>query len=421
MQNQKFTYPFCYVPSREVKDAADSLIAKIQSSAELHEIFREGKMMGVLITDKGPIYAFSGLAGGRSRIEGFAPPVYDTTDPDGYFKKREAEISSMPAGEERKAASAGLQAWLFEQYRVCNALGEWSSVAEIFSRRGLTAPGGTGDCAAPKLLQYAYTQGLKPISMGEFWYGESHRSEVREQGRFYPSCTGKCGPLLIYMMQGLEIEDNPLDQKYSGTRAEIIHSDEDIIVVNKPAGMLSVPGRTRADSLLEQLQEQFGEVHSCHRLDKDTSGIMVYARSLKAKTALELQFAGKEVQKSYRARLCASDSPFRHARRGTIALPLMLDYYDRPRQIVDREHGKIAITEYEIVEMLPNGEIEIIFRPKTGRSHQLRVHSAHPEGLGRPIKGDRLYGNPSAERLHLHAESIEFRHPGSGEKMFFKL
>lgn len=419
MGTKKFTYPFCYVPSKDVREAAGSLIARIKASGELDSMFREGKMMGVLLTEAGPLYAFSGLAGGRSHVDGFVPPIFDTAAPGSYFKLREAEISAMPEGEERKAASAGLQTWLFGQYRVCNARGEWASIGEIFARRGLIPPGGTGDCAAPKLLQYAYNQGLKPLAMGEFWYGASHRSEVREEGRFYPSCMGKCGPLLSFMMEGLEVDDNPLDLKYSGASPEILHVDEDIIVVDKPAGLLSVPGRTKADSLLEHLQKQFEEVHSCHRLDKDTSGVMVFARSMSAKTAMELQFADKQVQKTYRARLCAADSPFRHARRGTIALPLMLDYYDRPRQMVDREHGKLAVTEYEIVEILPNGEIEVLFRPKTGRTHQLRVHSAHPEGLGRPIKGDRLYGSPSEDRLYLHAESLTFRHPGNNKTITF--
>jgi len=419
MNTEKFTYPFCYVPSVDVKEAAASLISKIKTSGELDGIFREGKMMGVLLTEAGPLYAFSGLAGGRSNIDGFVPPIFDTTAPDSYFKLREAEISAMPAGEERKAASAALQKWLFEQYRVCNARGERASIYEIFARRGIVPPGGTGDCAAPKLLQYAYSQGLKPIAMGEFWYGASHHSEVREEGRFYPSCMGKCGPLLSFMMEGLDVEDTPLDSRYNGAAPEILHVDDEIIVVDKPAGMLSVPGRTKADSLLEHLQEKFGEVHSCHRLDKDTSGVMVFARSMSAKTTIEFQFAGKQVQKTYRARLCAADSPFRHARRGTIALPLMLDYYDRPRQMVDREHGKLAITEYEVVETLPNGEIEVLFRPKTGRTHQLRVHSAHPEGLGRPIKGDRLYGSPSEDRLYLHAESLTFRHPHNNETITF--
>ena len=198
----------------------------------------------------------------------------------------------MPAGAERKAASADLQAWIFEQYRVSNARGETLSIREVFARRGLVPPGGTGDCAAPKLLQYAYTHGLTPLAMGEFWYGASPASEVREQGRFYPSCTGKCGPLLSFMLEGLDVAPNPLDREYTtADEPRILYEDDAVLVVSKPAGMLAVPGRTRAKSLLEWLRERFGEVHSCHRLDMDTSGVMVFARSLAAQAELERQFA----------------------------------------------------------------------------------------------------------------------------------
>lgn len=421
MSDRPFTYPFCYVPSPEVVKASEALIARIDASNELKEIFAEGKMMGVLITDGGVLYAFSGLAGGRASIEGFAPPIYDYTLPDGHFRIRESEISAMPAGPERKAASAELQDYLFEHYRVSNALGEEKSIKEVFALRGLVPPGGTGECAAPKLLQWAYSQGLKPLAMGEFWYGDSPRSEVRQSGSFYPSCMGKCGPLLSYMMQGLEVEPNPLDRKYSGTEPEIIFSDQDIIVVNKPAGMLSVPGKTEADSLLEWLRSRYGQqTESCHRLDMDTSGVMVFARHLEAKRNIEAQFAAGEVKKSYRARLCNTGKAFKKFSEGTISLPLMLDYYDRPRQIVDFKQGKTAITDYKVDQILPNGEVEVLFYPRTGRSHQLRVHSAHHLGLGRPIKGDKLYGDPNAERLYLHAESICFKHPGNGEIVKFE-
>lgn len=383
-------------------------------------------MMGVLkVEDEAGevsyLYAFSGTVGGRANVPGFVPPIYDLTAPEGYFRKREAEISAMPPGEEKSAASAALQGWIFDQYRVCNARGETCSIRDIFARRGLVPPGGTGDCAAPKLLQYAYLHRLTPLAMGEFWYGASPASEVREQGRFYPSCTGKCGPLLSFMLEGLDVAPNPLDREFS-TDAEprVLFEDATLLVVSKPAGMLSVPGRTRAKSLLEWLRERYGEVHSCHRLDMDTSGVMVFARIPEAKSALERQFAEREVTKTYRARLVAGNAPFNHARRGTIALPLCLDYYDRPRQIVDPEHGKLAVTEYEVLEQLPDGEIDIRFTPRTGRTHQLRVHAAHAAGLGRPIKGDRLYGSPDGGRLWLHAESISFRHPVSGEPLHFE-
>ena len=415
-----FTYPFRYAPSPETVEAAKALAARIDASPRLRRIFSEGKMLGVLLTDSGVLNAFSGLAGGFSVLEDFVPPIFDYGVPDGYFRRREAEISAMPDGIAKGRESARLQDWLFSRYEVLNARGEQLSVKRIFARRGLVPPGGTGDCAAPKLLQYAYLHGMKPLAMGEFWYGASHSSEVREHGHFYPACFGKCGPLLSFMMEGLDVEPNPLDSEYEGREPAVLHADSSIIVVNKPAGMLSVPGRNGIGSLLDWLAERYGEVHSCHRLDMDTSGIMVYARNIPCKAALEAQFAGREVSKTYRARLSAGSSPFRRSASGTIALPLSPDYYDRPRQIVDKSSGKPAISEYKVLEMLPDGEIDILFHPLTGRTHQLRVHAAHPSGLGRPIKGDLLYGGTPADRLYLHAESLGFTHPTSGEKLTFR-
>ena len=415
-----FTYPFRYAPSPETVEAAKALTARIDASQRLRNIFSEGKMLGVLLTDCGVLNAFSGLAGGFSVLEGFVPPIFDYSVPDGYFRRQEAEISAMPDGIAKGRESARLQDWLFSRYEVLNARGERLSVKRIFARRGLVPPGGTGDCAAPKLLQYAYLHGMKPLAMGEFWYGASHSSEVREHGHFYPACFGKCGPLLSFMMEGLDVEPNPLDREYEGREPAVLHADSSIIVVDKPAGMLSVPGRNGISSLLDWLAERYGEVHSCHRLDMDTSGIMVYARNIPCKAALEAQFAGREVSKTYRARLSAGSSPFRRSASGTIALPLSPDYYDRPRQIVDKSSGKPAISEYKVLEMLPDGEIDILFHPLTGRTHQLRVHAAHPSGLGRPIKGDLLYGGTPADRLYLHAESLGFTHPTSGEKLTFR-
>ena len=415
-----FTYPFRYAPSPETVEAAKALTARIDASPRLRSIFSEGKMLGVLLTDRGVLNAFSGLAGGLSVLEDFVPPIFDYGVPDGYFRRREAEISAMPDGIAKGRESARLQDWLFDQYKVLNANGEQLSVKRIFARRGLVPPGGTGDCAAPKLLQYAYLHGMKPLAMGEFWYGTSHSSEVRVHGHFYPACFGKCGPLLSFMMEGLDVEPNPLDREYEGREPAVLHADSSIIVVDKPAGMLSVPGRNGVGSLLDWLAERYGEVHSCHRLDMDTSGIMVYARNVPCKAALEAQFAGREVSKTYRARLSAGNSPFRRSASGTIALPLSPDYYDRPRQIVDKSSGKPAISEYKVLEMLPDGEIDILFHPLTGRTHQLRVHAAHPSGLGRPIKGDLLYGGTPADRLYLHAESLSFAHPASGVKLTFR-
>ncbi|MBQ9462884.1 MAG: RluA family pseudouridine synthase [Bacteroidales bacterium] len=418
-----FTYPFRYTPHPLVAEAAGSLIRLLDSpDAPVPEdalrSLREGKMLGVLITDNGPLYAFSGILAGMSLLDGFVPPILDITS--GYFKQREREISALPPGPEKSAASTALQDWLFSNYIVLNARGDQASVKDIFAARGLVPPGGTGECAAPKLLNHAFRTGLKPLAMGEFWYGRSPVREVREQGRFYPSCTGKCGPLLSWMMQGMEVAPNPLDSALdSPLEPKILYSDDAVVVVDKPSGMLSVPGRIGVKSLLEWLRKRFGEsVESCHRLDMDTSGLMVYARSVQYKSELERQFASREVRKSYRARL--DGGPWNHSLKGTIALPLTLDYYDRPRQMVDYESGKLAVTDYEVLEILPDGSIDVIFWPLTGRSHQIRVHAAHVRGLGHPVRGDRLYGSSSYDgRLWLRACGLCFKHPVSYEPMAF--
>ncbi|MBO4263279.1 MAG: RluA family pseudouridine synthase [Bacteroidales bacterium] len=423
MGREPFTYPFCYTPSPEVAAAAAGLIARLDTlgaggARETAEL-RAGKMLGVLLTDRGPRFAFSGLVAGKATLDGFVPPIFDLSGPDGYYRRREAEISAMPPGAEKSAASAALQEWIFRQYVVRNGKGEEKSILDIFAERGLTPPGGTGDCAAPKLLHDAFRNGLQPLAMGEFWYGASSHREVREQGRFYPACTGKCGPLLTWMMQGLDVAPSPLDACFPlDGEPRLLYEDADILVVDKPAGMLSVPGRTAAPSLLGWLQERYGEVHSCHRLDMDTAGVMVYARHLSAKAALERQFAERQVEKDYLARLVGG--PWNHARKGTIALPLAGDYYDRPRQLVDREHGRHAVTRYEVLDILPDASIQVRFTPLTGRSHQIRVHAAHPDGLGHPVKGDRLYGSADGGRLWLRAERLTFSHPVTGERLTFR-
>lgn len=448
----RFTFPFCYVPLPTIEKAAEELIKRIDSSPELRSLFSEGKMMGVLMVEDTAhpeindgisyLYAFSGNVGGKSVVDGFVPPIFDLAAPEGHYRQEEAAISGLNSQikkleneskddhkEEitalkarRKEMSIALQDWIFRQYIVHNALGESRSILEIFADRGLIPPGGTGDCAAPKLLNHAYRHGLKPLAMGEFWYGASPEKELRRQGSFYPSCMGKCGPLLAYMMQGLEVDANPLDEDDSNdTGYSIIYKDEDIIVVNKPSGMLAVPGKTLKTSLLELLKRDLHsqDVYSCHRLDMDTSGIMVFARSLSAQASVSSQFERRETSKTYIARLAASAEASTPAENGRIILPLALDYYDRPRQMVDFENGKQAVTDYSIIAMNSDGTMDVRFTPLTGRTHQLRVHSAHPQGLGRPILGDRLYGDSRHTRLHLHAESLSFDHPTSGKRMSF--
>ena len=411
----KFTYPFRYTPHPLVLDAARQLIAEIDSDPELSKIFSEGKMLGVLVCSSPDgtlqaLRAFSGLVGGRSTIPGFVPPVFDTLSVKQLWQSNAAD------------ASAALQDKLFKSYRVQNAKGEMSDVKKIFEERGLVPPGGTGECAGPKLLQEAYKRGLKPLAMGEFWYGASPKSgEVREHGRFYPSCTGKCGPLLSWMMQGLDVEENPLQRKPDTESIRIIYEDDAILVVNKPSGMLCAPGLTGTESLQEILEKEHGKLFSCHRLDMDTSGIIVYAKTVEYQADIQQQFERREVVKTYLAHLVAGSRPWRGKRKGTIALPLSPDWYDRPRQMVDREHGKAAITEFEILDIFPDGEMDVRFTPRTGRTHQIRVHCASPLGLGRPIKGDALYGAADGGRLELYAESLSFRHPVTGETETFRV
>ncbi len=437
MFDKPFTYPFRYIPDSQIADAAKKLTAAIDQDERLGSLFSEGKMMGVLMVEDRNgttdfLYGFSGLAGGLSNVEGFVPPIFDLQEPEGYFKKKEAEISDLNRRikesddtEEiselktlRKQMSNELQEWIFNQYIVSNALGESKTILEVFAERGLVPPGGTGDCAAPKLLQYAYRHGLKPLAMGEFWYGASPLDEVRTQGRFYPSCTGKCGPLLAFMLQGLDVESNPLE-KAETEKEKVIYEDDDIIVVEKPSGMLAVPGRTLKRSLQERLNDRYGPgICSCHRLDMDTSGLMVFARGVENQAAIQQQFERHEVSKTYIARLTAPADAKQLPPGGRIILPLMLDYYDRPRQMVDFEQGKQAVTDWELIDTLPDGRADVRFTPLTGRTHQLRVHSAHPQGLGRPIQGDSLYGGGEG-RLCLHAAMLEFSHPRTSERMKF--
>lgn len=437
MQKKPFTYPFCYVPAPETVEAAQRIINRIDNDDYLKSIFKEGKMLGVLMVarpdgNKDFLYGFSGLAGGRSIIEGFVPPIFDLQNPDGHFKKEEAAISALnikikECGESyeasalkarRKSMSNDLQEWIFKQYLVLNARGEKKNILDIFAERGLIPPGGTGDCAAPKLLQYAYINGLKPLAMGEFWYGDSPAKEVRLQGCFYPSCTGKCGPLLSYMLEGLDVEPNPLDAEESGNEC-IVYEDDDIIVVEKPSGMLAVPGKTLKVSLQERLQKERPGVCicSCHRLDMDTSGLMVFAKGAENQAIVQQQFEKRTVSKTYIARLEPAETAL--AKSGRIILPLMPDWYDRPRQMVDFQNGKQAVTDWEVIRILPDGRVDVSFTPLTGRTHQLRVHSAHPQGLGRPIQGDRLYGGGNG-KLCLHAATLEFAHPRTGRMMHFE-
>ena len=375
---------------------------------------------------------------------------------------------------ERKERSAALQRKLFEQFRMLNALGEVKDLYTIFEQTiQKVPPAGAGECALPKLLQYAYLHQLKPLAMAEFWWGDSPKNEIRHHGYYYPSCKGKCEPILQHMLQGLEVDENPLlNPVHEEEELEIVFEDEWLLVVNKPVGMLSVPGKAEdRDSVYHRLKKKYPEATGpmiVHRLDMATSGLLLVAKTKEVHQDLQAQFANRSIKKRYvavldgtiikteketkpiaeKAILIAKETVStkktakaeRTGRTGRIELPLCLNPLDRPRQMVSRKHGKEAITEYQIISESEKNTSEsentfnesnridesersinesrkytrIIFYPLTGRTHQLRVHAAHPEGLGCPILGDELYGK-KADRLYLHAEYIEFRHPIYGD------
>ena len=414
----------------------------------------------------------------------------------------------------RKQMSDELQRWLFAAYRMLNAKGEERDLIDIFREyTHAMPPAGAGDCCAPKLLQYAYLHHLRPVCMAEFWWGESPASEIRHHLHYYPACRSKCLPILTHMLKGLDVAPNPLAQKRHTAEPRVLYADEYIMVVDKPAGMLSVPGKAESvrsefsDSANISVEEYFSNLQlptnsqftteqftigeadnsklkiqnskflkAAHRLDMDTSGLLVLARTEEAYVELQRQFASRETMKRYEAVLsgvpkhivggygipavaianscshlyfygqglrqeCRSllrlepfAIQFAKYSSGCISLPLIADINDRPRQRVDMEHGKPALTLYNIVEVravdantavayttkkVDKGRTLIHLYPKTGRTHQLRVHCAHPLGLACPILGDPLYGTERADRMYLHAAELTFRHPVTGETMHF--
>ena len=414
----------------------------------------------------------------------------------------------------RKQMSDELQRWLFSAYRMLNAKGEERDLIDIFREyTHAMPPAGAGDCCAPKLLQYAYLHRLRPVCMAEFWWGESPASEIRHHLHYYPACRSKCLPILTHMLKGLDVAPNPLAQKRHTAEPRVLYADEYIMVVDKPAGMLSVPGKAESvrsefsDSANISVEEYFANLQlptnsqftteqftigeadnsklkiqnskflkAAHRLDMDTSGLLVLARTEEAYVELQRQFASRETVKRYEAVLsgvpkhivggygipavaianscshlyfygqglrqeCRSllrlepfAIQFAKYSSGCISLPLIADINDRPRQRVDMEHGKPALTLYNIVEVravdantavayttkkVDKGRTLIHLYPKTGRTHQLRVHCAHPLGLACPILGDPLYGTERADRMYLHAAELTFRHPVTGETMHF--
>ena len=424
-----FTDPFCYEPHPLCMLAAEEVkqeMIRIQPT--------EGKMLGVLVVESAEglafLAAYSGLLEGRNDWSFFVPPVFDAQQPDGYFKQKEREISSISRNSSdsrisshSKEMSQELQTWLFHQYKMLNGRGEIKDLVEVWQdyhraprirNRFPLPPGGTGDCCAPKLLQYAYLHHLKPVCMAEFWWGESPKGLIRHHGQFYPACRGKCKPVLTWMLQGLDIDPHLETTNDVHQVPATVYEDEVLAVLFKPAGMLSVPGKTDDYSVATWAQSQWPDALLAHRLDMLTSGIILVAKTMEAYQLLQKQFTDRTVKKKYLA--IVEGTPAKE--HGIIDLPLASDPMNRPLQVVDHEHGKRAITEYRV--LLAGQRSLLALYPHTGRTHQLRMHCAHSEGLGCPIVGDELYGQ-LADRLYLQAQAITFIHPTTGKRMHFEL
>ncbi len=514
--------PFSSSVPMVVEEASEALSAEIEGMQSDAEELARGKMFGVLVVELeggelGYLSAFSGTLGGELVREGFVPPIFDYTDPKGYYMSHEdsisqinekiksiecssdytrlleelneieaqaqseieakrteyqeakalraqerdsAEFSMERMGElsrqsqqqkgdlkrllkywqervdmvrvklsehsneiqalkaERKVRSAILHRWLFDNFLVLNGMGQRRSLTDIFSPTPLkTPPSGAGECAAPKLLHFALERGLRPVAIGEFWWGASPKGVVRHSGHFYEACRGKCGPILGYMLEGIEVQGATSIELSERVEVPVIYEDSELMVVDKPSGLLTVPGRGSSPSLLSILSEGREELMVVHRLDMDTSGLVVLAKNLDSYRHLQREFMSREVSKLYTAIL---DGKIEE-KQGTISLPLIADILDRPRQMVDYHRGKPSTTHYRVVEEFEmEGRVvsRLLFTPVTGRTHQLRVHSAHCEGLSTPIVGDRLYGTISS-RLFLHATELKFTHPLSGKRLEF--
>ena len=430
----------------------DDVLADIEAHAEWHDEVSQGKMFGILITTDGRVLkAYSGQICGRSDWEGYVPPIYDYLQPQGYFKRHEAEIVALhDAGKPTRERSAALQRWLFSKFVLCSPNGERRSVRDVFGdwatanhSKQTQPPGGTGECCAPKLLHYANSHNMFPLALTEFWYGKSPKGEIRHHGMTYEPCQAKCQPILPFLL-GNRLQEvigsRPTPPPVTHLKA--LYEDPWLIAVDKPAGLLSVPGKRDSHCAEKILRDQLSITpRMVHRLDMDTSGILLAAKTPEVYKAMQRQFALHEnVQKEYIAVLSGNMNENQNEnenqnlspsltgvsvpretgepkgvqrplkRGGAIALPLSPDFYNRPMQVVDYEKGKEAITEYEF---LSSNIVKL--RPLTGRTHQLRVHCAHPDGLGMPILGDPLYGSEAADRMYLHATKLSFTHPVTNE------
>jgi tRNA pseudouridine32 synthase / 23S rRNA pseudouridine746 synthase len=444
--DRRAVHPLAHRAAMELVDTVQSQYAH---EWRLHEA-GNGKMFGVLVVaapngDIGYLRGFSGMVNGQWDIEGWVPPAFDKSVRDQTWIPGEAEMLHFAAqraalcaalseqaetaeartitaairalDETRTARSRTLMALIQDSYHFVNARGEVRPLRSLFAPA--EPPAGSGDCAAPKLLAHAYRLGLRPLALAELWWGAPSATGDRRAGVFYAACRGKCLPILTHMLEGLPVDPPPLFGAAAIPSSEpaVVYEDEYVAVVNKPSGLLTVPGRSAAlqDCVVTRLRERYPTATGplvVHRLDMDTSGLLLVAKQLETAKALQRLFSLREIHKHYVAWLDGTVV----ADHGRITLPLRQDVDDRPRNIHDPEDGKPADTEWRVL-VRAEGRTKVQFTPHTGRTHQLRVHAAHPDGLDAPIVGDRLYGRTAPhddERLLLHAERLEFVHPVTG-------
>lgn len=434
-----FVSPYTLPPHPLAQQAARETIDYMHQYMVSHpqsELLQHGKMFGVLVVrcnDSSYAYlrAFSALLDGSYKHDGFVPPIYMPRE--------------MPIGTS-KEESQRLQRLLFADFQLTNSMGQTRNLLDIFAsekriftldewtakqnttqdHRISMPPSGAGECCAPKLLQYAIHHQLTPIALAEFWVGQPPINELRQEGFFYAPCSSRCVPILGHLLKGIEMDEACLSSSMNHLceQIDILHEDDYIIVINKPAGLLSVPGKDKEIDACTWLQQkyQLPFLQAVHRLDQDTSGLLILSKEPMVYKQLQSYFQRRDILKRYEAIIM----PLPHSplaatstqAEGTIELPLLPNPFDRPRQMVNHAHGKVAITRYHLRTMRPDGTLLVDLFPLTGRTHQLRVHAAHIEGLNAPIVGDRLYGQPR-ERLMLHAAEISFIHPITKEEMHF--
>ncbi len=388
-----------------------------------------GQMFGMLeCKDKEEnivlLKAFSSQYNGVWKVDGWVPPLFEVStfdeticDTDKIIKELDKKIKDCTDScasknrliKKRKALSQNLMKKIHDLYQLNNCSSETKSLRDVFlTQRGI--PNGAGDCCAPKLLNYAAKNNLTPLGIAEFYLGKENKSQTKKHEKFYPSCKEKCQPILGFMLCG----------RNNTYEIDIVYSDDHIVIVNKPSGLLSVPGRglNKQDCVVSQIKYLFPQCidqPAVHRLDMDTSGLLILALTQEAHRNLSKQFQHRKVKKHYIALL---DGIIKQT-SGEIRLPFRLDPDNRPYQMYDPENGKLGITRWKKLG-IKNGKTRIKFSPLTGRTHQLRVHSAHKYGLGTPIVGDKLYGNETKHgKLKLHACELTFTHPVTNKEICF--